>query len=34
MKDFFEVDLYYVMILDYCPGGELFHLQRRVARFE
>jgi len=22
------------MILEYCPGGELFNLQRRVVRFE
>jgi len=22
------------MILDYCPGGELFNLQRRLHRFE
>ena len=22
------------MVLDYCPGGQLFHLQRKVIRFE
>lgn len=21
------------MIMDYCPGGELFHLQRKLLRF-
>lgn len=34
MKDFLETDLYFIMITDYCPGGELFNLQRRVVRFE
>jgi hypothetical protein len=34
MKDFIETNLYFIMVLDYCPGGELFHLQRKVVRFE
>ena len=33
MKEFFETEGFYVMILDYCPGGELFHLQKKVIRF-
>lgn len=33
MHEFFEVEQYYVMIMDYCPGGELFHLQRKLLRF-
>ena len=34
MKEFIETEQYYVMILEYCPGGELFNLQRNVVRFE
>jgi len=34
MKDFLEIDEYFIMILEYCPGGELFNLQRKVIRFE
>ena len=33
MKEFFESELFYIMILDYCPGGELFHLQKKLIRF-
>ena len=33
MKEFFETEEYYIMVLDYCPGGELFHLQKKVVRF-
>jgi serine/threonine protein kinase len=34
MKEFIDIPKFFVMILDYCPGGELFHLQRRVHRFD
>jgi serum/glucocorticoid-regulated kinase 2 len=34
MKEFIETEEYFVMLLEYCPGGELFNLQRRVVRFE
>lgn len=32
MQEFIETENFYVFIMDYCPGGELFYLLRNVRR--